>query len=112
MIFGLVYSETVAKFPKAVFAVAAALLVFSLTVVLCVKNPVRVVVEPASYYYYHPGPGRSVAAAAATGKKNKNGRRIERGRSRVSKDLRGGAIQVIGNYGSVIHSSEESGSSS
>ena len=41
MIFGLVFSETVAKFPKAVFAVAASLLVFALAMVLCVKNPVR-----------------------------------------------------------------------
>ena len=92
MIFGLVYSETVAKFPKAVFAVAAALLVFALTVVLCVKNPVRPV-------YYQ-----------SMGKKKNNrrqGRDIERGRSRVSKDLRGGAIGI--NYGSV---NEESGSSS
>jgi hypothetical protein len=87
MIFGLVYSETVAKFPKAIFAVAAALLVISLTMVLCVKNPVR----PAAY------PGR---------KKNRQERDIERGRSRVSKDLRGGAI-IGNNYGSV-----DSGSSS
>lgn len=86
MIFGLVYSETVAKFPKAVFAVAAALLVFSLTVVLCVKNPVG----PPAY------PGRT------NGKKNRRQAwdDVERGRSRVSKDLRGGAI-TIGNYGSV-----------
>jgi len=99
MIFGLVYSETVAKFPKAVFAVAASLLVFSLTMVLCVRNPVR----PASY----PDSGRS------TGKKNRRqGRDIERGRSRVSKDLRGGAISIIGNYGSVNKSSSDSGSSS
>ena len=41
MIFGLVYSQTVAKFPKAVFAVAGALLAFALAAVLCVKNPVR-----------------------------------------------------------------------
>jgi len=93
MIFGLVYSETVANFPKTIFAVAAALLVFSLTAVLCVKNPVR-----PTY------PGRT------NGKKNRRqGRDIERGRSRVSKDLRGGAI-TIGNYGSV--KSSNSGSSS
>ena len=91
MIFGLAYSETVGKFPKAVFAVAGALLVCALTMVLCVMNPVR----PAY-------PVRS------NGKKNRQGRDIERGRSRVSKDLRGGAI--IGNYGSV--NSYDSGSSS
>lgn len=93
MIFGLVYSETVAKFPKAVFAVAAALLVSALTMVLCVRNPVR----PA-----YPASGRS------NGKKNRQGRDIERGRSRVSKDLRGGAI-IGSNYGSV--GSNDSGSS-
>ena len=82
MIFGLVYSETVAKFPKAVFAVATALLVFALTTVLCVKNPVRPVY-----------PGQS------NGKKNRQRQDIERGRSRVSKDLRGGAISIV-NYGS------------
>ena len=88
MIFGLVYSETVAKFPKAVFAVAAALLVLSLTMVLCVRNPI----QPAY-------PGRS--------KKSRQGQDIERGRSRVSKDLRGGAI---GDYGTA--GSYDSGSSS
>lgn len=95
MIFGLVYSETVAKFSKAIFGVAAALLVFALTMVLCVRNPVR----PAVVYS-----GRMMM----NGKKNRQGRDIERGRSRVSKDLRGGAI--IGNYGSV--NSNDSGSSS
>ena len=107
MIFGLVYSETVAKFPKAIFAVAAALLVFSLTVVLCVTNPVR----PASN-----NSGRTTTTTTNGKKKKKydrrQGRDIERGRSRVSKDLRGGAI--IGNYGSVSNSfsNSESGGSS
>ena len=90
MIFGLVYSETVAKFPKAVFTVAAALLVLALTMVLCVRNPVR-----------------PVYLERSKGKKIRQGRDIERGRSRVSKDLRGGAIAASGNYGSV-----DSGSSS
>ena len=89
MIFGLVYSETVAKFHKAVFTVAAALLVFALTMMLCVRNPVR--------------PGRS------KGKKNRQERDVERGRSRESKDLSGGAI-IGNNYGSV--GSSDSGSSS
>lgn len=75
MIFGLVYSDTVAKFPKAIFMVAAGLLMFSLATVLCVRNPV----QPAY-------PGRS------KGKKYREGRDIERGRSRARKDLRGGAI--------------------
>ena len=93
MIFGLVYSETVAKFPKAVFAVAAALLVFALTMILCVRNPVR----PAYS-------GRS------KGKNNSQGPDVERCRSRESKDLSGGATSIIGNYGSV--GSSDSGNSS
>jgi len=83
MIFGLIYSGTVAKFPAAIFTVATALLVCSLMVILCVRNPVR----PAY-------PGRS------KGKKNRHVRDVERGRSRVSKDLRGGAIVNYGSYGS------------
>jgi hypothetical protein len=77
MMFGLIYSETVARFPKSVFAVTAGLLVCALTTVFCVRNPVR--------------------PRLSKGKKNRQGRDIERGRSRVSKDLRGGAIS---NYGS------------
>jgi hypothetical protein len=98
MIFGLVYSETVAKFPKAVFAVAAALLVCALTMVLCVMNPVR----PAYI-------GRSTnGTRKKDGGTIRQGRRdIERGRSRVSKDLRGGAIVIV-NDGN----SDESGESS
>ena len=87
MIFGLVYSETVAMFPKAIFAVAAAILLSALMMVLCVRNPVR------------PGQPK--------GKKTRQGRDVERGRSRASKDLRGGAI--AGNYGSA---GSDSGSSS
>ena len=82
MIFGLVYSGTVANFPKAIFTVAATFLVCALTLVLFVTNPVRQV-----------SPGRPKK------KKNRRERDIERGRSRVSKDLRGGAIQIV-NYGS------------
>jgi hypothetical protein len=101
MIFGLVYSETVAKFPKAVFAVAAALLVFALTMVLCVKNPVR----PA-----YPANGRSKGKKKNSGSSRRGGRDVERGRSRVSKDLRGGANNNY--YGSVGSSSYDSGNSS
>jgi len=83
MIFGLVYSGTVAKFPKAIFMVAAGFLVCALIMVLCVRNPVQ-----------HGYPGQS------KGKKIREGRDVERGRSRVSKDLRGGAIVNYGSDGS------------
>ena len=70
MLFGLVYSETVAAFPKAIFVVGAGMMVFALTVMLCVRNPV---------------PGRRSL-------RRRRDEQVERGRSRVSKDLRGGAI--------------------
>ncbi|KAG6813401.1 hypothetical protein H0H92_011379 [Tricholoma furcatifolium] len=63
MLFGLVYSGTVGGFPKGVFVTAGGILVFALMLGLLVRAPV------------------------ARGKKDR-----ERGRSRVSKDLRGGAV--------------------
>jgi len=83
VIFGLVYSGTVAKFPKAIFTLAAGFLMCVLMIILCVRNPVR----PA-----HPGQSKR--------RKNREGRDVERGRSRVNKDLRGGAIVNYGSDGS------------
>ncbi|KAF8638311.1 hypothetical protein AX17_002331 [Amanita inopinata Kibby_2008] len=86
MLFGLVYSESVATFPKAVFALAGGILFIGFVLLMVVRNPAG---TP------HMGPGDR-------GKKDKGKRRprrfidVERGRSRVSKDLRGGAIP---NYG-------------
>jgi len=77
MIFGLIYSETVSMFPKSIFTVAGGLLACALMMMLCVRNPGR-----------------------PKGKKNRRGRDIERGRSRVSKDLRGGAVDDSGSDGS------------
>jgi len=71
MLFGLIYSETVAVFPKAIFVVGAGIIGFALTIMLCVRNPV-----PAK---------RDLRRRQEDGE-------MERGRSRVSKDLRGGAI--------------------
>ncbi|KAF5359873.1 hypothetical protein D9756_003450 [Leucocoprinus leucothites] len=68
MMFGLVYSSTVAAMPKAIFMVAAGMLSVSLLLMLLVRNPVQKI-----------------------GKKRKRRGEGERGRSRVSKDLRGGA---------------------
>lgn len=75
MLFGLIYSGTVATYPKAIFATAAAILVASLVFVLLVDPP---------------------AAKANKGKGRLGRKDLERGRSRVSKDLRGGAMS----YGS------------
>ncbi len=87
---GLIYSGTVATFPKAIFVVAAGIMAFSFAMLLCVRNPVRVL----------------PAARRGTRKRRENGD-AERGRSRVSKDLRGGAIGY-GSYGSVASSSSSS----
>ncbi|KJA22926.1 hypothetical protein HYPSUDRAFT_138336 [Hypholoma sublateritium FD-334 SS-4] len=87
LLFGLIYSGTVATFPKTIFVVAAGLMVFSLSMMLCVRNPVRLL----------------PSARGAARRRRENGD-AERGRSRVSKDLRGGAISY-GSYGSVGSSS-------
>jgi len=78
MLFGVIYSGTVAKFPKVIFVISAMLCFFALAVISCVRNPV-------------------VKAGIFKGKALIKRRRDisdmpERGRSRVSKDLRGGAI--------------------
>ncbi|KAF5382009.1 hypothetical protein D9615_004376 [Tricholomella constricta] len=76
MIFGLVYSGTVAAYPKGVFVTAAGLLFCSLMLVMLVRGPV---IPNAG----GPVPGRSIKKGK---RKAQDG---ERGRSRVSKDLRG-----------------------
>ncbi|KAF8656267.1 hypothetical protein AX16_002703 [Volvariella volvacea WC 439] len=75
MLFGLIYSETVATYPKAIFTTAAGILFLALVLVLLVQAP-------------------DVRARKGTRRTFKD---VERGRSRVSKDLRGGAAQ----YGSI-----------
>ncbi|KAG5641236.1 hypothetical protein DXG03_005680 [Asterophora parasitica] len=88
MLFGLVYSGTVAAFPKAVFVTAAGLLVCSLVLVILVRGPAMPTAELV--------PGRSHK------KGKRKAREYEsRGRSRVNKDLRGGAT----GYGTVASSS-------
>lgn len=73
MLFGLIYSGTVAQFPKAIFTVAVGILFVALACLFIVQNPIE-------------------RNKVGKGKK----RRIpvgeeERGRSRVSKDLFGGS---------------------
>ncbi|KAF9485211.1 MFS general substrate transporter [Pholiota conissans] len=85
LLFGLIYSGTVGTFPKAVFVVAAGIMVFALTMMMFVRNPVHMPSSSRS-----PGKQR---------RRRENGD-VERGRSRVSKDLRGGAIR----YGATTNS--------
>jgi hypothetical protein len=77
MLFGMIYSGTVAKFPKAIFVISATLCLFALGMFSCVRNPVKV--------------GFSKGKAPIKRRRDSS-EMPERGRSRVSKDLRGGAI--------------------
>lgn len=72
LLFGTVYAKTVAVFPRAVFALAGAILVVPL-VTLCFVRP-----SP-------PGAGRKKAVARVGGDEVQP--QVERGRSRASKDL-------------------------
>ncbi|KAL0954449.1 hypothetical protein HGRIS_003425 [Hohenbuehelia grisea] len=68
LLFGIVYTDTVATFPKAVFATSAAILAVSLAFFLFVRSPV-----------VSKGRRRTIWV---------DDLEVERGRSRVSKDLR------------------------
>jgi hypothetical protein len=72
MLFGLIYSATVAEFPKAIFTTAAGILVVSLALVFMIRPNVG-------------AKGKRKRARAEV--------EIERGRSRVSKDLRVGVSE-------------------
>ncbi|KAH8112649.1 MFS general substrate transporter [Phellopilus nigrolimitatus] len=76
MIFGLVYSTTVARFPKGIFALAASILVVSLALLMLVQPRLGGALEQKK-----PRKGSSRAWAEPE---------MERGRSRISKDLTGG----------------------
>lgn len=82
MLFGLIYSGTVAVFPKAIFVTAAGILVSSLTLMMLVRGPKMPLVMK--------------------GKGKRKAKDVQRGRSRVRKDLRrGGATR----YGTVASGS-------
>ncbi|KAF9565265.1 MFS general substrate transporter [Agrocybe pediades] len=83
MLFGMIYGGTVAKFPKAIFVVGAGIMVFALVMLLCVRNPVRVTKE--ELLAEHGNKSKKGSSRRANGD-------VERGRSRISKDLRGGAV--------------------
>jgi hypothetical protein len=78
MLFKMIYSNTVAQFPKAIFVIGALLCLFALLMISGMrKQPVII-------------------------KRRKVIPELERGRSRVSKDLRGGAIPYYPrSYGAV-----------
>ncbi|KAJ7707662.1 major facilitator superfamily domain-containing protein [Mycena rosella] len=73
LLFGLIYSGTVAAFPKAVFVAAIGILFASLTAIMLVRSPLAEV------------KGKS----GVRRRRRMNSPEEQRGRSRVSKDLRG-----------------------
>ncbi|KAJ7104103.1 major facilitator superfamily-domain-containing protein [Mycena belliarum] len=79
LLFGLVYSGTVAAFPKAVFVTAVGILFASLTALVLLRSPLA------------EGKGKGRGAGAARRRRRASAEEEEetRGRSRVSKDLRG-----------------------
>jgi hypothetical protein len=76
LLFGLIYSGTVATFPKAVFVAAMGILFVALLATILVRNPVADV------------KGKS-PARRRLGRRRDTEEEEERGRSRASKDLRG-----------------------
>ena len=86
MLFGLIYSGTVAAFPKAIFVTAGGILLSSLVLMMLVRGPKM---------------SRVAGDFNVKGKGKKKAREQLRGRSRNRKDLRGGAT----GYGSVSSSS-------
>lgn len=82
MLFGIVYSGTVATYPKAVFVTAFGLLFMAFLATLFVRNPISDVNGKA------PGWRRQLSTVEEE---------EERGRSRISKDLRGyGSTSEVG----------------
>ncbi|KIJ66875.1 hypothetical protein HYDPIDRAFT_26293 [Hydnomerulius pinastri MD-312] len=95
MVFGVIYSNTVASFPKAIFAAAGGLVLLSITLTLFVRPDVSLSVLRKSGKVAKTKP-----CTSPTSSKSRRRREEEnRGRSRVSKDLRGGAAPA--DYGAM-----------
>lgn len=107
MLFGLVYSTTVASFPKSIFLLAACILAVSLVLLMRIRPPFAAEMRKAR------------ANVVAHGKRRGNGRahdawavgdpdsHVQRGRSRASKDLSGNSAlrSSFGSFGSTAGSS-------
>ncbi|KAG1762710.1 hypothetical protein EDD22DRAFT_1026262 [Suillus occidentalis] len=109
MIFGVIYSSTVASFPKAIFATASGLVLLSIAFTALVRPDVSLSVPKCKKVQV-----KGKTAVRSYGAKPK--RRYQeqaRGRSRVSKDLRGGAARADYVYDvSRLDAGEASGSGS
>ncbi|KAF7312240.1 hypothetical protein MIND_00237000 [Mycena indigotica] len=91
LFFGLVYSGTVAACPKTVFVTAVAILFAALVALLLVRNPLS------------ESRARSLSKISARRQRRISWEEEHRGRSRISKDLRG--------YGSTIQTAPQASSS-
>ncbi|KIK97775.1 hypothetical protein PAXRUDRAFT_824597 [Paxillus rubicundulus Ve08.2h10] len=88
MVFGVIYSSTVASFPRAIFAMAGGLVLLALTLTLFVRPDVSLSVLNKNGKLVKTKP------TAASSKSRRRWEEERRGRSRVSKDLRGGAAST------------------
>lgn len=90
MIFGVIYSSTVASFPKAIFATASGLVLLSIAFTLLVRPDVSLSVMKRKKVQ---AKGKTVVRPHGV-KPKRRYQEQARGRSRVSKDLRGGAARA------------------
>ncbi|KAG1822038.1 uncharacterized protein BJ212DRAFT_1335414 [Suillus subaureus] len=90
MIFGVIYSSTVASFPKAIFATASGLVLLSIAFTLLVRPDVSLSVMKRKKVQ---AKGKTVVRSHGV-KPKRRYQEQARGRSRVSKDLRGGAARA------------------
>ncbi|KAI6107973.1 hypothetical protein F5141DRAFT_90895 [Pisolithus sp. B1] len=88
MLFGLVYGTTVASFPRAIFVVAAGLILLSIILTFFIQPPGRVAKRRKTTTAQAPAHLTSKKARRWCAEEN-------RGRSRISKDLRGGAASPL-----------------
>jgi hypothetical protein len=109
MIFGVIYSSTVASFPKAIFATASGLVLLSIAFTALVRPDVSLSVPKRKKVQVK---GKSAVRPCGT-KPKRRYQEQARGRSRVSKDLRGGAARADYAYDvSRLDAGEASGSGS
>jgi hypothetical protein len=90
MIFGVIYSSTVASFPKAVFATASVLVLVSISFTLLVRPDISLSMMKRKNV---KAKGKIVVRPHGVKPKCRYQEQV-RGRSRVSKDLRGGAARA------------------
>ncbi|KAJ7929072.1 major facilitator superfamily domain-containing protein [Mycena leptocephala] len=107
LLFGLIYSGTVATYPKAVFVTAIGILFVALSATLLVRSPLALALDDKG--------GKGKAAVRRRRRNTEDGEEEEeaRGRSRVSKDLRGYGYGSMseGEAGSPTEQEQEQGPS-